>query len=549
MKKIIALMLAVIMTAGAVSVLAEGITFPDLPADHWAYEAVSRLVADGTVNGMSDGTYAPRKLVSRAEFAKMIGKLDAKRANDFADLPNSHWSYEYVMYSGIKGDADNNFRPDEPMLRGDVIDVLWERAGKPSAPNAPSVISSQGENPQAAAWAYTYGIMVGNDGLNLRLGDGVSRAEVAALIMRSRTYDETKKNNFVDTVNDDLLRAAFEGSQAFDVPYEGDKPVTNGQMARAALKIATEQTEPNYNKFSVAEPFAHEYVKDLYAVGTACIGEDKITAEFIDKNVNNLDAVSMLTFAFIKKSNESIVYDTSDKCYSDVGDIPKNTAYTCIAYANGNGVQLYSDGSIKPSSQATMRDIAAMLLQLDKLIGTMSCYVVEGEGYTSKDVSMSYDMGMYPEDVTPFPGIIEDMPAEVYTVPFMNMQTLDGSYGRNPKKIYDFTRDFRSLFLQLMVRDRAKIEETTGVKVKFTFYPALVCDNRHGFTVRLKTEIVSLGGKTGVKYGDIFRLDEGVNGNVELKEGMVIYNDSHMPYELGSYGDTYITFGNIVATK
>ena len=547
MRKILTVILALLFAMPVSVTFAEDISFSDLPESHWAYSAVMQLVSEGTVSGMGDGTFAPAKYVTRAEFARMIGKTDVKRENDFADLTPEHWGYDYVMWSGIDGDSDNNFRPDEPMLRGDVIYTLWKRAGSPTSASAPSVITKQSETPAAAAWGYTYGLMIGDDGVDLRLDEGISRAEVASIIVRSKAVSEDGKVNFIDNVSDDVLKTVFETSGAFDSAYSPDGKITNGEMARAAMRIASEELTPRYTKYTVEEPFQHKYIKDLYAIGTSCIGTDKITPEFIDANVKNADMVAMLTFALIRKSNEKIVYDTSNKVYSDVSDTDKNTASTCLSYANGNGIQLYSDKTIKPDKESSMRDNAAVLLQLDNLIGTMSYYEVDSENLTAHDISISRDLNHYPENAAYYQCVLSGLPSSVYTTPFMYMN--DGANPEDiPKGKFDFARDFRSLFLQLMIRDAAKLKDS-GTEVKFTFYPSLVSNNGKGFTVRMKTEIISLGGKTGVKYGDVFKLADGADGRHELHEGMVFYNDSTMPYELGSYPETFITFGDIIAIE
>ena len=47
---------AAIMTANTVSYAAAN-PFEDVPADHWAYDAVAQLAADGVIEGYGDGTY------------------------------------------------------------------------------------------------------------------------------------------------------------------------------------------------------------------------------------------------------------------------------------------------------------------------------------------------------------------------------------------------------------------------------------------------------------------------------------------------------------
>ena len=48
--------------------------FSDVPADHWAYDAVAQLAADGVIEGYGDGTYRGEKSITRYEMAQMVAK-------------------------------------------------------------------------------------------------------------------------------------------------------------------------------------------------------------------------------------------------------------------------------------------------------------------------------------------------------------------------------------------------------------------------------------------------------------------------------------------
>ena len=54
--------------------------FPDVPANHWAYEAVSRLAGNGIVEGYEDGKYHGERQMTRYEMAEIIYKALSKGA-------------------------------------------------------------------------------------------------------------------------------------------------------------------------------------------------------------------------------------------------------------------------------------------------------------------------------------------------------------------------------------------------------------------------------------------------------------------------------------
>ena len=55
--------------------------FSDVPAGHWAYDAVNKLAAEGVVEGYPDGTYGGDRLMTRYEMAQIVAKAMANGAN------------------------------------------------------------------------------------------------------------------------------------------------------------------------------------------------------------------------------------------------------------------------------------------------------------------------------------------------------------------------------------------------------------------------------------------------------------------------------------
>lgn len=55
--------------------------FSDVPAGHWAYDAVNKLAAEGVVEGYPGSTYGGDRLMTRYEMAQIVAKAMAKGAN------------------------------------------------------------------------------------------------------------------------------------------------------------------------------------------------------------------------------------------------------------------------------------------------------------------------------------------------------------------------------------------------------------------------------------------------------------------------------------
>ena len=79
MKKSVVSALTTALVVGAASTtFAAANPFSDVPAGHWAYDAVTQLAADGIVEGYGDGTYLGNRNITRYEMAQMVAKAMAK---------------------------------------------------------------------------------------------------------------------------------------------------------------------------------------------------------------------------------------------------------------------------------------------------------------------------------------------------------------------------------------------------------------------------------------------------------------------------------------
>ena len=108
-------------------------SYPDLPYNHWAYDAVTFLTDKKVVVGYPDGLYRPDQKVTRGEFSTMVIKAlglyekDVPLIFDFKDTKN-HWADRNIQvaayYGLIKGDPDGNFRPNDDVTRIEALTIV-----------------------------------------------------------------------------------------------------------------------------------------------------------------------------------------------------------------------------------------------------------------------------------------------------------------------------------------------------------------------------------------------------------------------------------------
>ena len=63
---------------GKDAVKGEGVLFPDVPENHWAYEYINGLVQAGVIDGYPDGTFGGERSLTRYEYATMLYKAMLK---------------------------------------------------------------------------------------------------------------------------------------------------------------------------------------------------------------------------------------------------------------------------------------------------------------------------------------------------------------------------------------------------------------------------------------------------------------------------------------
>ncbi len=486
MKKIFCLILVVCM----ISVPAfANISFTDLNDAHWAYQYVIKLVNDGTVRGYEDGSFRPVNTVTRAEFVKMLGVGPERRATDYSDVSSAHWGYEYIMTSGFEI-SGNNFYPDKKITRGETIELIWKRNGSKKGIDAPKFILDQyKKNPDAVAWAYGYKVMIGDEGLNLRLDDTLSRAEAATLIVRSREIDFSKAPlSFKEVVPEATMKTYFESYKLFDDnrAYSPDATVTNGEMARAALRLAEDEFNFMYSSYVSKANFEHEYARDVTIISDRCIEKDSATKEFADSLANVENTISAFSFAGLQKTNNLISYGNINNTYSDVSKNLDSRKNVMLTFAYEKGIRMNPDGTIGALKNVTHKDIAALLIQFDHLIGMETAFSTaknENGKYIMKDVKIRSNVNSYPANKDDYACIIDGIDNYVYE------KAYDGD---KPKNSYDFSREYAEVFITKLESLAEFMNKSYGIDAELVMYPNLTWNNGKHFVLRLECIVKSV---------------------------------------------------------
>ncbi|OWA35569.1 S-layer protein [Saccharibacillus sp. O16] len=111
-------------------------TYKDVAAKNWALDAIQTAGGSKWMVGFADGTFKPKKEVTRAEFAQTLANLygwDTAGDSTFTDV-SGHWSKEAVaamQQQGLLFDfTGDKFNPNQAITRLEVVRIMNHLLGR-----------------------------------------------------------------------------------------------------------------------------------------------------------------------------------------------------------------------------------------------------------------------------------------------------------------------------------------------------------------------------------------------------------------------------------
>jgi len=184
------------------------VTFSDVSSSsEGLYEAISILASKNILSGKADGVYGVDDTVTRAEsvtmFCKMLN-IDEKSDSDskFDDINSSDWFYDYVMagkkYQILSGYNDNTFRANNVITRQEFASVLGQimqnRYGY-ILPDDTSNLSVYEDKDDISFWAVNYVSLLERENVNIWQKNyiprqPITRGEAAMMLYRAYSLAE-----------------------------------------------------------------------------------------------------------------------------------------------------------------------------------------------------------------------------------------------------------------------------------------------------------------------------------------------------------------------
>ena len=225
------LLLAAVMALGVNAGVYAANPFSDIPAGHWAYDAVNKLASEGVIEGYPGGTYGGDRLMTRYEMAQIVAKAMAKGAN--ADKLAAEFAGELdslgVRVANLEKKSDNVRITGQIRYEyGDRNGDMQKTKGKVAQHRLRSRIFVNGSINED--WSYT-GRFENNQSLKNSSGDDTVRLNQAYVSGRlggvkliAGKGDHYTGSGFVYDDTAEFIRAAY-GKDVQVSAYVG-KPVT-----------------------------------------------------------------------------------------------------------------------------------------------------------------------------------------------------------------------------------------------------------------------------------------------------------------------------------
>lgn len=167
--------------------------FADVSQGDWYYEAVRFVQEQGLMNGYGDGRFGPDDTLSRAQLVQILfnreGRPVVHALPDFSDVADEAWYAGAVRWAAGRGIAggygDGRFGPNDPITREQLAVMLWRYAGSPAAGGELPFDDADKVSPfarEAVGWAVESGILRGGGDGQLHPGGLATRAQAAQML-------------------------------------------------------------------------------------------------------------------------------------------------------------------------------------------------------------------------------------------------------------------------------------------------------------------------------------------------------------------------------
>lgn len=173
----------------------DALSFTDVSAKAYYFDAVAWAVKNKITSGQSDTLFAPDASCTRAQMVTFLWRANGSPAPKttempFTDVSKDAYYYDAVLWAsenGITtGTGETTFSPNQVISRAEAVTFLWRAAGKPIAGGSLFAdVESTKYYAEAVRWAVTSGITNGMSDSTFAPNDICTRAHIVTFLYRA----------------------------------------------------------------------------------------------------------------------------------------------------------------------------------------------------------------------------------------------------------------------------------------------------------------------------------------------------------------------------
>lgn len=173
----------------------DALSFTDVSAKAYYFDAVAWAVKNKITSGQSDTLFAPDASCTRAQMVTFLWRANGSPEPTVTELPFTDVAADayyakavlWAVENGITtGTSDTTFDPDGVVTRAEAVTFLWRAAGKPIAGGSLFAdVESTKYYAEAVRWAVTSGITNGMSDSTFAPNDICTRAHIVTFLYRA----------------------------------------------------------------------------------------------------------------------------------------------------------------------------------------------------------------------------------------------------------------------------------------------------------------------------------------------------------------------------
>lgn len=535
-----AILIALMVWALAAPAFAATSPFEDVPADHWAYDAVTKLAAAGLVIGYPDGTFGGDRLFTRYEmamvFARILDRLEIWIDDRFAGASDE---LKGDIYAQVASELDKQLsdlrkqlaeKPEKETVVERIIEKPVRQVIETTVVEKPFELTDEAK---AVLAEFVAEQLAGEaeqlvKGLEADMDHVIFAATSAELAAEQAGKKADAAQEAADAAALEAKGAADKAAAAFKLGTKNTSDLVRVKAAIAALKGDKESVR-EYIKSEVESlgaelaALSNEFRDELDVIGLRMKNLETVFSKLYDR-VDNLEAAVEANTAAIE-SNKAAIESSIAAVESNKAAIESNRAAIAANTAEVNALEQKTQ-ALAGEDETLKEQLASIDKRVKELQKASDDAWAENIGRDAKLANLDARVEALEkstevdEVAAELAALREDLNKLRFSGSLESEYTSEGNYGEDAGATKSFTQ--KATVEATMVTSAATVKASVGVTTEFEDKTA----QDPSFELKVRAEDISFLGMDW--YGELAQVsvgdkdDESANFNFGVSKGFTL---------------------------